>query len=1019
MDRYQEEIIDGSKTAFIDAAYKSNLAYKPSFIFNDNKQGVKVLTTIEEELHNCSSFIFSVAFITPGGLKPLLMVLKELEKKGVPGKVLTTDYNMFTDPTALDTLASLSNIELRMYHENAINYSDLVLDNNRPNVDTDKIGFHTKGYIFEKDETYTILIGSSNMTGKALSVNKEWNTKIISTSKGEVYQNVYKSFQDLWNDKEHTREYADFIDEYRTKYNVIKKQRKIAIESASPVVSLEQYKLTPNPMQLEFINNLRDIINAGEDKALLISSTGTGKTLASAFGIRDALDEKKANERILFIVHREQIAKQALKAYKMVFGKTREFGLLSGNSRETNVDFLFATMQMMSKEEIYKAFSEDYFQTIIIDEAHHVGASSYQKIMAYFKPKFWLGMTASPERTDGYDVFKTFDHNIALEIRLQQAMEENLLCPFHYFGITDYEVDGEVVDDNTGIKNFNRLIADERVNYIIQQIEYYGYSGDRVKGLIFCSDTKEAKALSKIFNSRGYKTAALTGSDSQEEREKTIDLLTRDIEEKEGQEYLDYIFTVDIFNEGVDIPEINQVVMLRPTDSAIVFVQQLGRGLRKYSDKEFVVIIDFIGNYMNNFLIPIALSGDRTYNKDNLRKYVMEGGNVIPGISSVHFDEISKKRIFESIDASSTPLKFLKDKYQNLKFKLGKTPSIVEFYKYGEIDPILFIDYIKGSYDKFVRKVDDEAKLPSFTDSQSATLDFVSLNLASGKRIHELLLLKELINKRFIQLEDFREELKRYHIEGRNKDIESAIRFLAMEFTNTQSEKEKYKNVRIIKSYADNVNSINNSDYDKQRLDHIKNICEGYLCGFSNAEERQYLNELSAIIEYGLLRYNDYYSNIDEDNLVLYQKYSRKDICRILNWERDDSATVYGYRIKYGTCPIFVTYEKKDDISESTKYPDQFIDNGTFSWMTRNNVRIDSRESQEIINHEENGLRIYLFIKKSDGEGSDFYYMGKVNPERWEETTIKDKIGKDLPIMNFLMKLEHPVRNDIYEYFTK
>ena len=968
MDRYQEEIIDGSKTAFIDAAYKSNLAYKPSFIFNDNKQGVKVLTTIEEELHNCSSFIFSVAFITPGGLKPLLMVLKELEKKGVPGKVLTTDYNMFTDPTALDTLASLSNIELRMYHENAINYSDLVLDNNRPNVDTDKIGFHTKGYIFEKDETYTILIGSSNMTGKALSVNKEWNTKIISTSKGEVYQNVYKSFQDLWNDKEHTREYADFIDEYRTKYNVIKKQRKIAIESASPVVSLEQYKLTPNPMQLEFINNLRDIINAGEDKALLISSTGTGKTLASAFGIRDALDAKKANERILFIVHREQIAKQALKAYKMVFGKTEE-NSISNNNRPVTDD-------ECNKNEN------------ILDIIQKMPTPNGRK--------------------------RKLDHNIALEIRLQQAMEENLLCPFHYFGITDYEVDGEVVDDNTGIKNFNRLIADERVNYIIQQIEYYGYSGDRVKGLIFCSDTKEAKALSKIFNSRGYKTAALTGSDSQEEREKTIDLLTRDIEEKES-----YIFTVDIFNEGVDIPEINQVVMLRPTDSAIVFVQQLGRGLRKYSDKEFVVIIDFIGNYMNNFLIPIALSGDRTYNKDNLRKYVMEGGNVIPGISSVHFDEISKKRIFESIDASSTPLKFLKDKYQNLKFKLGKTPSIVEFYKYGEIDPILFIDYIKGSYDKFVRKVDDEAKLPSFTDSQSATLDFVSLNLASGKRIHELLLLKELINKRFIQLEDFREELKRYHIEGRNKDIESAIRFLAMEFTNTQSEKEKYKNVRIIKSYADNVNSINNSDYDKQRLDHIKNICEGYLCGFSNAEERQYLNELSAIIEYGLLRYNDYYSNIDEDNLVLYQKYSRKDICRILNWERDDSATVYGYRIKYGTCPIFVTYEKKDDISESTKYPDQFIDNGTFSWMTRNNVRIDSRESQEIINHEENGLKIYLFIKKSDGEGSDFYYMGKVNPERWEETTIKDKTGKDLPIMNFLMKLEHPVRNDIYEYFTK
>jgi superfamily II DNA or RNA helicase len=1016
MSNHIEKIKSGATTAFIDSTNKSSAAYKPEFVANDHTKGVKVLTSIEDEFRRCDSFTFSVAFITLGGITPLLQTLQELERKGIPGRILTTDYNNFTDPKALDKLASFKNIELRMYQVQG----------------GENIGFHTKGYIFKKDETYTFIIGSANMTDRALAVNKEWNTKLVSTEEGEMYKNITAEFNKLWSDANHTRPYDEFIDEYRIRYETIKRQKKIALEYAkkseedsadnnSQIVSLEQYKLSPNKMQIGFINNLKTLVEQGENKALLISATGTGKTYASAFGVRDAMSH---NKRVLFLVHREQIAKQAMKSYKNVFGRTRRFGLLSGNSRETNVDFLFATMQMMSKEDIYKSFSVDYFQTIIIDEAHHVGASSYQKIMAYFKPKFWLGMTASPERTDSYDVFDTFDHNIALEIRLQQAMEENLLCPFHYFGITDYEIDGEVVDDNTGLKNFNRLIVDERVDYIIQQIEYYGYSGDRVKGLIFCSDTKEAKALSEMFNSRGYKTAALTGSDSQEEREKTIDLLTKDInlDDKENQEYLDYIFTVDIFNEGVDIPEINQVVMLRPTESAIIFVQQLGRGLRKYIDKEFVVIIDFIGNYLNNFLIPIALSGDRTYNKDNLRKYVMEGSNVIPGISSVHFDEISKKRIFESIDASSTPLKILKEKYQNLKFKLGKTPNIVEFYKYGEIDPILFIEYIKGSYDKFVRKVDDEAKLPSFTDSQSATLDFVSMNLASGKRIHELILLKELIHKRFIQLEDFKEELKRYHVAGRNEDIESAIRFLSMEFTNTQSEKEKYKDVQIIKSYSDGKDglySLNHSKLNKERIDHMMTICESYLCGYSSIQEKHYLKELSNIIDYGMLRYDDYYSDVDEDNLVLYQKYSRKDVCRILNWERDDSATVYGYRIKYGTCPIFVTYEKNDNISESTKYPDQFIDNATFSWMTRNNVRVDSRESQEIINHEKNGLKIYLFIKKSDGEGSDFYYMGKVNPEDYNQTTIKGKTGKDLPIMNFVMKLEHPVRNDIYEYFTK
>ena len=346
-------------------------------------------------------------------------------------------------------------------------------------------------------------------------------------------------------------------------------------------------------------------------------------------------NSKKSN-RILFIVHREQIAKQAMKSYKNVFGRSRSYGLLSGNSKDTDADILFATMQMMSKEEVMNQFPKDCFKTIVIDEAHRTGASSYQKIMNYFEPEFWLGMTASPERTDDFDVFATFDHNIALEIRLQQAMEENLLCPFHYFGITDMELDGVVIDEKTEIENFRFLVSDKRVDYIINQMDFYGYSGDRVKGLIFCSSRKEAETLSGIFNDRGYKTKALTGADSQEEREAAIELLTKDIQvdidgTKHG-DYLDYIFTVDIFNEGVDIPEVNQVVMLRPTESPIVFVEQLGRGLRKADDKDFVIILDFIANYKNNFMIPIALSGDRTYNKDNIRRYVTEGEKVIPGI---------------------------------------------------------------------------------------------------------------------------------------------------------------------------------------------------------------------------------------------------------------------------------------------------------------------------------------------------------------------------------------------------
>ena len=267
---YIEKIKSGATTAFIDSTNKSSAAYKPEFISNDHTNGVKVLTSIEEELKRCDSFTFSVAFITLGGITPMLQTLQELERKGIPGRILTTDYNNFTDPKALDKLASFKNIELCMYQVQG----------------GENIGFHTKGYIFKKDETYTFIIGSANMTDRALAVNKEWNTKLVSTEEGEMYKNITAEFNKLWSDTNHTKSYDEFIDEYRIRYETIKKQKKIALQNLVPdmtynggekngqVVSFEQYKLAPNSMQVGFINNLRALIERGETKALLVSATG-------------------------------------------------------------------------------------------------------------------------------------------------------------------------------------------------------------------------------------------------------------------------------------------------------------------------------------------------------------------------------------------------------------------------------------------------------------------------------------------------------------------------------------------------------------------------------------------------------------------------------------------------------------------------------------------------------------------------------------------------------------------------
>ncbi len=564
-------------------------------------------------------------------------------------------------------------------------------------------------------------------------------------------------------------------------------------------------------------------------------------------------------------------------------------------------------------------------------------------------------------------------------------------------GITDLQMISDTGNSKEEqLANFRHLTSDERVSYVMNQVEYYGFSGDRVKGLIFCSRIDEAKELSIKFNQRGWRTIVLSGENAEEERAEAIERLAGD----DCEEALDYIISVDIFSEGVDVVEINQVIMLRPTQSPIVFIQQLGRGLRKADTKEYVVVLDFIGNYKNNFMIPIALSGDRSYNKDTIRRYVMEGSRVLPGSSTIHFDEISKSKIYAAIDRLSTPRKMLIEKYYLLRDKLGKIPSIIDFYEYGEIDPLLFINY-SGTYHSFLKMADKDYQI-QLSENETVLLEFVSQNAASGKRVYELLMLQQFLKYGELYKNEIEGVLNNeYHTEFSEESYRSSLNVLSGRFMNTQSEKKKYADINIVEYHSGRTFS---------RL-------HSYNQGVS---QLPFYQQFSDLIQLGLRRYQDIYSvNQDEMGLCLYQKYSRKDVCRILNWERDDSATVYGYKIKNGTCPIFVTYEKKENIASSTKYEDVFLANNLFNWMTRSRVSLDSDETQKLIHFRENGLKILLFIKKSDGEGSDFYYMGMVEPIHWEQTEISNDDGKKLPIMNFHLQLVSGVRDDIYHYFVE
>lgn len=991
MDK-RDELRLGFETAYIDGSVASNSFYSPQFVSNNYKDGKKVLSSIEDELLRCDKFQISVAFITLGGITPLLQTLKELEKKNIPGEILTTNYLSFSEPKALEKLNGLSNITLKMY-----------------DVQEAGEGFHTKGYIFKTDEVYRIIIGSSNITSAALTRNQEWNTKLVSTEQGEMAKEIVAEFNRLWN-SEYALEFNEFYENYKEQYKIIKHQRDIARKDQ--VVSIEKYRLKPNSMQVGFITNLKKILEAGEDRALLISATGTGKTYASAFAMREL-----GFKRVLFLVHRGQLARQTKKSYEKVFAKSISMGLVGAGYHEYDADYVFATVQTLNRDEHLLQFDKDTFDCIVLDEAHHVTADTYQKIMKHFSPKLWLGMTATPDKRDdnvaGRNVYELFNYQIAYEIRLQQAMEENLLCPFHYFGITDLSIVGDDKDN----RDFSMLTSDERVKHIIQQANYYGYSGEKVKGLIFCSSIKETQELSYKFNNivnpdtgEYFRTIALNGDANEQERQDAFERLA--MNESEANVYkqpLDYIFSVEILNEGVDIVEVNQVIMLRPTQSPIVFIQQLGRGLRKADGKEYVVILDFIGNYNNNFMIPIALSGDRTYNKDNIRRYIMEGERIIPGASTVHFDEISKKRIFASVDnANFSDIKLIKENYTNLKNKLGRIPALKDFDDYGEMDVIrIFDNNSLGSYYKFLVKYEKDYKI-RLSQEEEKIVEFISKKLANGKRIQELQLLKRTLLyanglSKCGLFTGLSQDLLTYGKSISKEQQENIINVMTNEFP-AGSGKKTYSQCVFIEKEG--------NDYKPTKT---------FLEMLSN---RDFYSVIKELVDFGISRYErDYKQSYDVTDFVLYQKYTYEDVCRLLNWEQNEvplNIGGYKYDKKTKTFPVFINYDKSDDISDTTKYEDHFVPGfrDRLIAISKSGRSLQSEDVQNFLKAKERGIRVELFVRKNkdDKISKEFYYLGHMTASGNTKEFTMPNTKKTAVEIEWI--LDVPVREDIYEYIV-
>ena len=925
--------------------------FQPRLVYNNYKEHIKVSHELELLFKNCDSFELSVAFIADSGLAALKECFDYLRDHNIRGKIITSTYLGFNAASMFKKLLKYENIEVKIFEGK---------------------GFHPKGYIFHKNDQTDIMIGSSNLTQNALAVNQEWNLFFSSDTQKEIVLKVEDEFNKQWEQSIPLTN--EWIEDYQKVY--VKPQRHQTIN-----VSKE---IKPNYMQKNALESLDNLRKNNKDKALLISATGTGKTYLAAFDVKIVHPK-----RMLFVVHRRSIAIKAMETLKTII-KDKSMGLFSGDNRDIDCDYIFATIQTIYKPENRQLFSKEEFNYIIIDEVHKAGAHSYQELVNYFKPQFLLGMSATPERTDDFDIYKMFDYNIAYEIRLQQAMEYDLLCPFHYYGITDITIDDQPIND---MSDFNLLVDEKRVDYVINKINDYGYSGDRVHGLIFVSRKEEACKLSEMFNQRGFHTCALTGEASEKQRQEAMDSLESN---KEGS--LDYIFTVDIFNEGIDIPKVNQVVMLRPTQSSIIFIQQLGRGLRKNDEKDYVVVIDFIGNYEKNFFIPIALSGNTNFNKDNLRRFVSEGNLIIPGASTIQFDEISKKRIFEAIDfARFNDIKYIKDSYKELKAKLGKIPALKEFEEYGAIDvQRIFQNKSLGSYHEFLKKYEKEYKV-TFSKQEEEYLKFISTKLSTGKRVQELETIRLAIEKKVNLMNYLKEEMKNtYNITIPDVGYETIQNILTQNFA-TGTGKDTYKDIKII----DEHNNIS-PNFSKLLLNH------------------EFKRQILEVVDYAIDQYKKEYSERYKDtDLCLYKKYTYEDVCQLLNWEKSlVPLNIGGYKYDEhtNTLPVFINYDKEENISDTIKYTDHFIDSQTLVAMSKSKMKLDSK-GMDIFNkaHDRNTF-IHIFVRKNkdDKISKEFYYLGQGKIIDIKQETM----ANDVPVCEILYQLDQPVRRDIYDYIV-
>ncbi len=912
--------------------------------FLTNYTDTTFLATIQANLRTCREFLFSVSFIKKAGLVLLANDIKSALERGAKGKLITSTYQNFTDVESLNFF-----LKLAVVFENFECHLDDECFYDEKSYSTN--GFHTKGYLFEFDNRCELIVGSSNITRYALLKNIEWDLVVDCQKEDDAYLSACNEFDVLWNKT---------IELTQERINLYAQKINFAIERWDMDYDLAEQKIKPNYMQRKALKELNRNRAIGVGRALVISATGSGKTYLAAF---DALNF--APNRLLYVVHEGSILRRSLETFQEVFGGLKTCGVYSGEAKELEADFIFSTNVSMCRS--LELFDKKEFDYIIIDECHHAVADTYRQIIDYFEPEFLLGLTATENRMDNKDVVELFGNNIPYELRLRDAIINDLIVPFHYYGIRDELVNYGLTDSEE-----RRLIAqisgDENCEFIYQQIEHHRPDGQKLKALAFCRNIQHARMMAENLGEH-YHTAFLSGKNKTGERIRAYNDLQSDSKD------LEILFAVDILNEGVDIPGVNMVLFLRPTESSTIFIQQLGRGLRKYQNKSYVTILDFIGNsYKRSVHIALALgslSKGYILEKKLLKNMVRDDFRIL-GLEEygvkIMIDDLSKEEILHHIDNENfNQIRYLKKDYHNFKSYL-KTPTFPKHMDYVNSDyaPNLLkfmkikIDGTKtNSYYGFLKGIGED--IPLFTEEQITVIDYISSLLPLVRR-HEFLVVKLLLNG--ITSENvIRKTLSNEIVGYTDEQMNHALQFMREGSVILQSEG-----------------------------------CVRFRCSV----EPEFVEFVSDLLEYGLSQYAVRYK--DEDDFLLYQDYRQDQaLLKILeNPKHNQLGTYY----KNGNMYIFAGLKKDDSVQEHLNYKDKFLDSETFQWESIAHISTKEERLQQTCK------QAFVFVRKVKTENGitlpfTFVGTGQLHNPRKDATTngsILYDIHMDSPLPDDLME---------------